>query len=63
MFGIDPLTTGALMVLAAGGGNVCDMAKATEINVVPVTQDEFRHRYDLGRDAKTGHGHHKPAQL
>ncbi len=38
MFGIDPLTTGALMVLAAGG-NVCDMAKATEIKVVPVTQD------------------------
>lgn len=27
------------MVLAAGGGSVCDMAKPTEINVVPVTQD------------------------
>lgn len=39
MFGIDPLTAGTLMVLAAGAGNVCDMAKATEINVVPVTQD------------------------
>jgi hypothetical protein len=38
MFGIDPLTAGTLMVLAAGG-NVCDMAKATEINVVPVTQE------------------------
>lgn len=39
MFGIDPLTAGTLMVLAAGGHNVCHMAKPTEINVVPVTQD------------------------
>ena len=49
MFGIDPLTTGALMVLAASG-NVCDMAGNAGC--------KFCHGYDPGRDAKTGHGYH-----
>lgn len=37
MFGIDPVTAGTLLILAAGGG-VCDMAPRTKINVTPTTQ-------------------------
>lgn len=40
MLGVDPLTIGSLMVLAAGGGGLkCEMPKGTAINVTPKTLD------------------------
>jgi hypothetical protein len=36
--GLDPLTIGSLLVLASGQGGLCQMPKATQINVKPTTQ-------------------------
>ncbi len=46
MFGIDPLTAGALLTLAAGSSDFCTPPKPTEINVIPASQEV---KYDYSR--------------
>ena len=38
MFGVDPLTTGALLILAASNNQICQMPQPTKINVKPTAQ-------------------------
>jgi len=39
VFGIDPLTASALLILASGGNPLCQMPKSAEINVIPKSHD------------------------
>ena len=49
MFGLDPLTTGALLILATSNNKLCQMPAPTKINVKPSTQ---KVEYDFSKSLK-----------
>ena len=66
MLPFDPVTAGSLVILASTPGITCDMDKATQINVVPTTQEvEYDHSptlvalQDMAVNTANPYGFHK----